>query len=721
MAAITRANPYLEEIIEMLDQHLSKCNGNMEAARDRLSAIENEWIDNEVFQCMVDSRYFISNYYAIRTEDKGFQGLYPFWDSQEILYEEYKRLRATYGTVRAMVLKARQMGSTTYNIAEFFHSTIFSEHVNGLIVAQDEDVSSYVMGMYESALDFMPWWMRPRIKIKQTGSVINFDEKDEALRASRPGLKTWIYADNARKPTGVGRSKTFGRAMLTELAFWQNAKQLSKSLLPTFNTADGFYIMESTANGRNDAWHNLWRRAEAGELDFHPIFIPFYRRDKTYSLPILPNETFVLTKEEEEMRTRIMVKDRFVIKDATFNWMRKKKQFFIATDGDDAMFGQEYTSEPEESFTSSAITAFPRGTIRKFTKRTVEPGWIGEISYDFNLGKPHLTMKELGPGEEAPYPKHENRFHIWAKPVRGERYTMGVDVALGNEGGDYSCIQVLKTPEDYQLDEQVACWHGYIDPSGLAEIVLAIGWYYNEALAAVEVNSMGMVTNNELVRNLEYENIYRFKRMDRLKNFMTDIIGFWTDEKSKRALMAKMSRAFLDEQILIRDKYTMDEFNDFTEDGALGEGAHDDFVMAKMIALYCGHEGEMTQRQNAKTKAVPANSNSFDIKDRNGTIIATTTSQNQAESIAKKHPGCYIERTAGATASVILGGRKRQVPSDFQNTDMSPIHDRQGTAHKLYYDEDVPAEAVTPEMVAEYDAAEEMEEVGGDPDSWRWE
>jgi hypothetical protein len=258
---ITRANPYLEEIIEVLDHHLEVHQGDHDEARAYLSRDDNEWIDSELLKCITDTRYFISNYYAIRTEERGFQGLYPFFDSQEMLHDEYRRLEREYGKVRALVLKARQMGSTTYNGAEFFHKTIFAEHINSLIVGQDEDQSQFIMGMYESALDFLPWWMRPRIKQKQTGKLINFDEKDEALRASRPGLKTWVYAENARKPTGVGRGKTFGRALLSELAFWNDGTQLSKSLFPTFNTPDGFYIMESTAQGRGNFWHQLWRRA----------------------------------------------------------------------------------------------------------------------------------------------------------------------------------------------------------------------------------------------------------------------------------------------------------------------------------------------------------------------------------------------------------------------------------------------------------------------------
>lgn len=726
MASITRANPYLEEIITILDMHLAKYQGDVDLARDRLSADENKWIDDEVMKCLTDARYFISNYYAYRDEKEGFKGLYPLFDSQEILYTEYRRLEKMYGKVRALVLKARQMGSTTYNCAEFFHKTIFAEHNNALIVGQHQGQASFICGMYESALDFIPWWIKPRIKSRTTGSKIEFDEKDERIRALRPGLKTTVYADNANKPSGVGRGMTFNKALFSELAFWENGSQLSKSLFPTMNTPDGFYVMESTANGRNDFWHNLWRRAEAGKVDWHPIFIPFYRREKTYSLPILKTEVFLVTGEEKEIRERIFKKESFLIKDETFKWMRNKKEEFIATDGDDTMFSQEYTSEAEESFQASAITAFPRGIIRRFSKTTINPRWVGEITYDFTAGKPKLHITDLGDtlakreAQDIVYPEgNGTRLHIWEMPVRGGEYCIGVDVALGNPGGDYSCCQIVKKGIGHELDEQVACWHGLINPTGLSEIVFALGWLYNEALVAVEVNSYGMQTNSVLMRNYEYENIYRFKRLDRLTNFITNIVGFYSDVKSTDALMAKMSEYFLDDLIRIRCKFTMDEFNDYTENGAEGDGAHDDMVDALMIAIYCAHEGEVRERQDGNRKATaPTDGNTFFVKDRFGTIVAETNSQTEAERISRKHVGTTITRKAGASANIVLAGKKFKVPADLQNTDHSPIHDKQGSAHKLHYDEDVPAEEITAERIAEFEEMEESME--NDPDAWKY-
>jgi hypothetical protein len=720
--ALERQNPYLNEIIEVLDIHLQKFGGDQIKAREYLSKDDNDWIDGELLHCMTDTRYFLSNFYAIKTEDRGFTGLYPFWDSQEILYEEFEKRRKQKGRVRAIVDKARQMGGSTFVGGYIFANTIFTEHINSIVVAQDSDQSTYILEMYAAAIDELPWWMRPRIRYKEKGKFIDFDEKDDVLRYTRPGLKTRLYADNGNKPTGAGRGKTFNRAHLDELAFWNDPTQLTKSLFPTFNALDGIYVMISTPNGRNDAWHNLWRKAEAGDNDWDPIYVPFYRREKTYSLPIPKGTEFVLNEEEQLIKEQVFAKENYTIKNEVFNWRRKRIADFVATDGDDKMFRQEYSMNAEESFQTSAVTAYPLGVINKLMKRTRNPKWVGEISYDFNAGVPRAKMREVQAGEELEYPKTHNRFHVWEKAESGATYCVGVDVSLGNDGGDYSCCQVIKT-SDLAQDKQVACWHGYLDPESLAEVVLAICWMYNEALAAVEVNAMGMVTNNKLVRGYEYENIYRYKHLDKMTHWMTDIMGFWTNDKTKRALMSKMSKTLLDDSIDIPDKFTCDEFYDFTEDGAEGDGAHDDFQMAIHIALYCAHENEyreMREGTGGSKQESTKQQNEFKILDRFGTIIQTTNSQHEAERVSGKNIGSSIVRDSGATAVVNLKGvGKRRVPSDYQLTDYSPVFDGTGTAARMHEDGVAPEE-ITAESMAQYEAEQEDME-SDDQNSWLYQ
>lgn len=717
MQAFTRANPFLDEIIEILQQHLERHHGDIDKARSYLSSSDNEWIDGEVLHCINEPRYFLSNYYAIKTEDKGFQGLYPFWDSQEILHDEFRRMEREFGRVMAIINKARQMGGSTYVGGEVFHKTIFNEHINTLVVAQDAKQSRYIFDMYIAALDFLPWWMRPRVRYAEAGEFIDFDEKDEQLRSIRPGLKTRIYVDNGNKPTGAGRGKTFKYGHLDELAFWKEPEQLTEAVFPTMNAPGGFYVMISTPRGRNTPWHNLWRNAEKGKIAWNPIYIPFYRREKTYSLPLRKDEKFIPTEEEQGIRQQVLTKENHFIKDEVFNWRRKTVEAFMSTHGDDKKFSQEYSSNAEESFQASATTAFPRGIINKLQKRCIEPKWVGEIVYDFKADRPVAHLKELKDGEEADYPETFNRFHVWERPQVGESYCVGVDTSLGNEGGDYSCACVIKTSMGSH-DVVVAIWHGLMDPENLAEVVLALCYMYNEALAAIEINNMGLVTNNALVRKFEYENIYRYKHLDKLSKWQTDYIGFLANEKTSMAIMSKLSKSLIEDTIIIPCHWMMDEFNDFTEDGAEGDGAHDDYMDALMIALYCGHENEFKQMREG-TQKLPAESNAnlFEIKDRFGSIVGSTNSQKEAEAIAKRNFGSFTERTSGAKAFIVLNGKKREVPSDFQNSDWSPVHDGDGMARQMYEDGWEP-EDISPEAIAEAEAMVEL--VQESPDAWMY-
>lgn len=208
---------------------------------------------------------------------------------------------------------------------------------------------------------------------------------------------------------------------------------------------------------------------------------------------------------------------------------------------------------------------------------------------------------------------------------------------------------------------------------------------------------------------------------------MTWITGFLSTPKSTDALMARMSEAFLEDTIIINDRYTMDEFNDYTEEGALGEGAHDDYVDALMIALFCGHEGEVIERREGARKEVPGATepNRFRVLDRNGVVMHEGNDQRIAELASAKIVGSQIERTATATAELVrmsrASGEKKKVriPADFQNTEFSPVYDKPGTAKKLNEEEGIPPEAITPEMIAEFEEQEEARE--NDPNSWMYQ
>ncbi len=165
---------------------------------------------------------------------------------------------------------------------------------------------------------------------------------------------------------------------------------------------------------------------------------------------------------------------------------------------------------------------------------------------------------------------------VWNFPEDGKRYIIGADPSLGNQDGDNAAIEVI----DADTGEQCAEFAGSVTPEELAPIILDLAKRYNNAEVAVEVNSVGMVTNNLLIRKYEYENIYRFKKLDRLTHFMTDLMGWWTNTKSLAQMQSTFRETIGGQPELIHSKKLLKEILAYDEDGF----ERNDRLMALMIA-----------------------------------------------------------------------------------------------------------------------------------------
>jgi hypothetical protein len=231
---------------------------------------------------------------------------------------------------------------------------------------------------------------------------------------------------------------------------------------------------------------------------------------------------------------------------------------------------------------------------------------------------------------------------------------------MGAEGGDFSSVYALKIGKRIEPDEFVAEWHGWINPTPLGDVVCAMAKWYNNCQIAVECNGPGLTTNSHIFRELGYYNIFRWKHYDKIKNFMTDLLGWWTNVKTRDSLITKFSEALDDRSMIIRSKWLIDECLDFAADEgssrfeAQGE-AHDDRVFAAMISLFCAHDSDYGRKAAMEVRG-----------DR-------ITDEER---------------------------RKR----DFFNTDASPIHDKPSSVRGvLHYEREVPAELI---MYSELDGTE---------------
>jgi hypothetical protein len=588
----------------------AQANGDLRRAFSVLSRWESDFINDQIEKCM-DFRYYAENYHVITSEDEGFKTLYPFWDSQEIIYEKVIGLQKKKLPVKIVVLKARQLGSSVLSEALIFHKTIFNAGCNTLVVAQDPGQADYLFGMARTAYDSLPWWMRPEARYEAKGRYLVFDRKDPMERLTNPGLKSQIFVEASNKMTGVAVGRTVHCAHLSELSNWDNDAVLAEQIFPTMNAQDELAIMESTARGRKNFWHTFWIAAWEGKVEWTPIFIEFFRVKK-YSLSIPEGFKFEATKDEEALRIKVQEKTSIRIADEQFYWRRKKMEEFSALQGNEFKFYQEYPSATwMEAFQGSGVCAFNRRKLQYILEtRCCDPFWYGEIELEIKGEKhiPKVRVVELYDKDDAgrfikrkenlALPNREEyggRLYMWEPPQESETYYLGVDVAHGVPGGDFSVVQIIKIGHRTEPDEQVAEWRGWINPGPFAHVVCALGYWYNGAQISIECNDVGQATNSEVMRAIQYENLFRWKHYDKIKNFMTDYFGWFTNSKTRDLIIAKF-REYMDENmIILRSEWLIDECLDFSSlEGSRFEGqsTHDDLTMAMMIAVFCAHDSE---------------------------------------------------------------------------------------------------------------------------------
>ena len=171
---------------------------------------------------------------------------------------------------------------------------------------------------------------------------------------------------------------------------------------------------------------------------------------------------------------------------------------------------------------------------------------------------------------------------IFEQPKAGHPYVIGADTA--GEGSDWFAAHVI----DNTTGKQVAVLHKQHDEDMFAEQIEALGYYYNTALIAIEINfSTYPVLYLEKRR---YPNMYMREELDDFTHKIKKAFGFQTNTKTRPVIIANMIKAVRDDVTMLSDEQTIHEMltfvrnEDFKPEAA--EGAHDDLVMSLCIAHY---------------------------------------------------------------------------------------------------------------------------------------
>lgn len=260
--------------------------------------------------------------------------------AQKHLHKQLAIQQESTRRVRAIILKGRQQGVSTYAQGRFYWRISHRKGVKGYILTHEQKATDNLFGMVERFYNEAPKDYRPHLGQSNAKELV-FDLLDSRYEVATAGSKD------------TGRSGTAQYLHGSEVAFWQHADLHMAGIGQVVPDMPGTEILlESTANGTANVFHELWQMAVKGRSEYLPVFIPwFWQLEYTRDVPA----DFELATDEEEYR------DAYGLTLGQMAWRRNK----VDTDfrGDVSLFDQEYPASADLAFASSSPRALIKATL----------------------------------------------------------------------------------------------------------------------------------------------------------------------------------------------------------------------------------------------------------------------------------------------------------------------------------------------------------------------
>lgn len=464
------------------------------------AGIQDKWLD-----------ICIGAWLKIRSKSRGLVGL-----SLNRAQREYSR----HCTKRNIVLKARQLGITTYVAAQFFIRTITQPGTVTVQVAHDEESAEEIFRIVHRFWENLPEATRHGALLTSRANVrqIVFSRLDSEYRVA-------TAAD-----ANAGRGMTIHNLHCSEVARWPGRPEETLASLRASVPNDGEIVLESTPNGAGGAFYREWQQAD--ETGYTRHFLPWWY-DDDYRIEAGQIAVLPLTAEEQELV------DGVGLSESQIAWRRIKRAQLRG------LAVQEYAEDPTSCFLAS-----------------------GECVFELQ------AIEQALPACTAAVELRDNeRLAIWFPPQPGKAYVIGVDPAGGGSEGDYSCAEVIERRSGLQCAEL----HGHFPPREFAARLVELGSAYNDGLLVVERNNHGAGVLAHLQIH-GYENVYRESGQD---GWLTSAVSRPMMIENLAAMLADAPELFRSSRLL-NECRTFVRHTDGSS-GA-GSGSHDDCVMAMAIA-----------------------------------------------------------------------------------------------------------------------------------------
>jgi hypothetical protein len=472
-----------------------------------------------------------------------------------------------------IVLKARQMGISTWVAGRFFLKTITQPGTLTMQVAHTQEAAEEIFRMVRRFYDALP-----------------DDLREGVLRTSRASARSLVFAEldseyrvESAGDANAGRGLTVQNLHLSEVARWPgDARATLAGLLACLpaqgSGGGGEVVLESTAHGAHGCFYEEWRSAEANDMVRH--FFPWWW-EASYSLASAPGlgvqpdaglavqpdgglavqadaPAAQVTSDESAGTANCSVEGESHVGEAYSAKEQALIERYGLTPGQivfrrrlQKQFGvlarQEYPESEDDCFLASGSCVFDSEAIERRLREVpaaVERRWAGALE-------------------------------IWLKPMPGREYVVAVDPAGGGSEGDYAAMQVL----DRATGLQCAEFQGRCGLLELAERAATLAREYNGALLVVERNNHGSGVLAYLTGVVRYERLYEADGQ----------AGWLTTSLTRPRMLEQVERLLLEHAECVMSARLLREMKTFVRDArgrtGAGPGQHDDLVMAMGIGL----------------------------------------------------------------------------------------------------------------------------------------
>ncbi len=533
------------------------------------------------------------------------------WEAQRLVHEAIsKQLRET-GKIRAIILKARQEGISTYVAGRFFRNLNLKSGQVAMVVADTLQRAGWLYGIYARYFDHLPGEIMPRRKAVTRERYLSFSHDSEL--SVRPS-----------SDTEAGRAMTLTMLHASELAYWgPGSRDTWIALMQAVPFDSGEIIVESTAKGAGGLFHELWEEAQEEDSAWLPIFIPWWIHQE---YEIAPDSVTLskLAQDPDEFERQALgdgISFRGVLHKLSPRKLAWRRAVIVEkfggnpeTLGRDAVraFQQEYPATAEEAFLVSGACFFDEERLRTLARGAVDPTIRGRLHLEDNMVRLEPNIRGFVRIYEAPTP--EGHYVVGADTAEGKlvaarRTADSSELDRGDR--DFSAGVVLRLPyrdkdHVHHPTAVVAEVHGRIAPEVFAEQVRLLGQYYScgstsqntirgKALVGVErSHSSGQTVLRLLREHYKYTPLFWHRQLNTLTRKRTTTLGWVTDGTTRMPMLDELAELVRQGSIDIPSQDIVREMVTFVlwDNGKpqADEGCHDDRVIALAIAAQMTRE-----------------------------------------------------------------------------------------------------------------------------------